>query len=196
MHGAHWHLLHVIIYMCKRKVYTQTKPSIVTRSCIAQNSGSSLHTCVCEVGCCCCCCCCCWLKIRALAFSYSTSRSSNVFTSAADVEGKGGSNTYMGMGVYMQVWRWWERKESHIIQHHNLVKKWPPRSACPTPLLWFSYTYHTSLIRCHGYYFFCCSFLCSYCSKAAFILWKACRRQRQLDMACTNEMVMVARCCQ
>ena len=58
--------------------------------------------------------------------------------------------------------------------------------------------YHISSIRCRGYYFFHCMLLCGYIfeggyySRVVFVLWKACRHQRQLDM---SDKVMTVKCC-
>ena len=63
-------------------------------------------------------------------------------------------------------------------------------------------SYRISSVRCHGYYFFCCSLLCSYYSSAATIrgqrlfLQKTHRHQRRLDKVHTSDTVMTFNHCQ
>ena len=58
------------------------------------------------------------------------------------------------------------------------------------------HTYHISLIRRCGYYFFCCTLGAATIRGRRLFLWKARRHQQQLDKVRTSNTVTIVRHCQ
>ena len=80
------------------------------------------------------------------------------------------------------------------IEHEDEVVKNELQEVSAYRVSLLVHTHH--LIRCRGYYFFRCSFVCGYYRGRHLFLWEAHRHQRWLDKVHTSDTVMTVRCCQ